>query len=511
MICSKYNFLFISQKKEYLLYNSVTNNFVKVDEDTYNILNQFKSSTINSDSSGFNEEFLNELIEAKFLVENDEDSLNKIKLESYSQRYNKDVLSLTIAPTLHCNFSCPYCFEENRKSVYMTDETEEKLIEYIKSFSDIKHVSITWYGGEPLLAFKRIKSITEKIRSIERCYGINSQTFEKIKAEGVDDETINLLKKLENNFFQAENYFWEAVKNVIGIDAIIKNYAVIKKACVAGIPLSARMVSNGYLLTEDKIDDIIALNIRNIQITIDGLEITHNSRRNTKAGNSFQVILKNIEKLFEKTNCVQIAFRINVDSTNENEYAEVHNLLSEKFKGKNMYIYPGFVYSTYRKNEGCATVESCQMDREKKSQFLLTQFPKLSNHKNNLYYPSLHHPECMARTINCYLIDARGDIYKCWDDIGIKERIIANLHQKGLDKINTTLLNKYLVGNDPYSNAECLNCFYLPICGGGCPYQRIHNAGKVDTCVVSKDRLNEFLETHYEIKKMRTKEKAGTV
>jgi radical SAM protein with 4Fe4S-binding SPASM domain len=501
MIWSRYNFIFISKGNKALLYNSMTNNLVEFTIEDYNKINQIISFLKISKPISKYKRLFKELVDAKFVVEVDEDSINKLKLNSYVQRFDKDVLSLTIAPTLYCNFSCAYCFEENRKYVFMTDETSEKLVEYVLSFQHIKYLSITWYGGEPLLAFKRIKSITEEIRRLKKTtWGFNSHTVEILKAEGIDEKIIISLDRLKEQTFSDEYSFLKACENIIDSSSLQLHNSSIKKAFSVPFPIIASMITNGYLMKEDKIDDLIALNIRKIQITLDGNETTHNQRRSAKTGNSFQTILNNAENLLKRTNLIQIAFRINVDKTNKHEFSEMHNYLSNRFKGKNMFIYPGFIYSTFRNSESCISVEECQMNREDRADFLLSNFSKITNHNNNLYYPRNKNSECMARCINSYLIDARGDIYKCWDDIGIQERKIASLHDKGKDNINTKLLNRYLIENDPYSCSECLECAYLPICGGGCPYHRIHNKGVVDPCIVSKDRINDFLEAHTRLK-----------
>ncbi len=166
----------------------------------------------------------------KIFVESDEDEILQIKFLKYLARYNKEIINLTIAPTLDCNFNCEYCFEENRIQEYMNDETENAIIEYINTIGENKDVRITWYGGEPLLDKKRIYSISRKVQ-----------------------EKHNLLSSI---------------------------------------------ITNGYLLDKEFIDDLKNLNIISIQITIDGSEDTHNRRRPHKNGKSYNVIMSNLEYLY---------------------------------------------------------------------------------------------------------------------------------------------------------------------------------------------------------------------
>ncbi len=489
----------------------MVNSFVEIDKESYDILSDIKASQNCNNLKKADQNLFNELVEAKFIVTDDNILLNNLKIKSYMQRFDNKRLSLTIAPTLYCNFNCPYCFEQNRQNISMSDDTEDRLIELIKNYSGITNLHITWYGGEPLIAFDRIKSITKRLKQIEKKFVFDKKSYALMDAQGIQKNIITSLKKMSNKYFLNEQGFWQSIMSSLGNENTSKFYSLIKSSCSRGYPFSASMISNGYLLTKEKVDELEELNIRKIQITLDGNEDTHNQRRNVKTGNSYQIILKNLDYLLKTTNNVQIAFRVSVDNTNHEQYAEVHNMLVKRYKNKNMFIYPGFIQDAAKINEGCASIEGCYMDREKKAEFLMGQVGKLAPSGNQLYYPRINPPECMARRINSLLIDAKGDIYKCWDDIGVKEKVITNLHNKDNKNINIELFNKYLVGNDAYSNTDCLECFYLPICGGGCANMRIHNADTVDVCVVTKDKIDVFLETHYEDVKRRRKEKQKTV
>lgn len=61
-------------------------------------------------------------------------------------------------PTLKCNFSCPYCFEESNR---INIRKNTNYFEILKLFSNkyfkfYKHIEISLFGGEPLLVNKQI-------------------------------------------------------------------------------------------------------------------------------------------------------------------------------------------------------------------------------------------------------------------------------------------------------------------------------------------------------------------
>ena len=54
---------------------------------------------------------------------------------------------------------------------------------------------------------------------------------------------------------------------------------------------------------------------------------------------------------------------------------------------------------------------------------------------------------------------------------------------------------------DPLEDANCVKCKYLPICGGGCPIQRIQNKfenGANNPCIYYKGYMLDFLKFYIE-------------
>lgn len=73
--------------------------------------------------------------------------------------------------TTDCNMNCIYCYEgAEKKRAYMNEEIIDKAIEFLvthaKKLGD-KKMNIEFHGGEPLLAYKSMKSIVYKLR--EKC------------------------------------------------------------------------------------------------------------------------------------------------------------------------------------------------------------------------------------------------------------------------------------------------------------------------------------------------------
>lgn len=162
MVWSRYNILF-EREGTYLFYNSLSNAFVELSKDLYDLLSTFKAGC---DIATMDEELTKNLVRMKALVPNDDTEIMKLKYQSLARRFDNHFINLTINPTLACNFACPYCFEGEHKHIFMSDEVEDAIIEFVKRKQEAKILDVTWFGGEPLLDFPRIVSLTQKIQTL---------------------------------------------------------------------------------------------------------------------------------------------------------------------------------------------------------------------------------------------------------------------------------------------------------------------------------------------------------
>ena len=106
---------------------------------------------------------MDELIASHFIVPvgyDEKKAVEQIR-KMLSLRENSRQLSCyTVLPTTACNARCFYCFESNFKKMTMSDETADKLVEFIKAHSyKEKNVKLDWFGGEPTLCVKTIDRI----------------------------------------------------------------------------------------------------------------------------------------------------------------------------------------------------------------------------------------------------------------------------------------------------------------------------------------------------------------
>lgn len=101
------------------------------------------------------------LLEYNIITTNEE--LPIIDYRYNSLKFDKSKASYIVYPTLLCNFNCNYCFETNKKSQLNDFNTELLRNFFINQATSLTELNIRWSGGEPLLAWERIKLISAAI------------------------------------------------------------------------------------------------------------------------------------------------------------------------------------------------------------------------------------------------------------------------------------------------------------------------------------------------------------
>jgi uncharacterized protein len=209
---SRYNTLFHSGQFGHFLYNALSNTLIELDKTHYLQLEEFRNGEDNAPEIK-ETDFSDLLHENRIFVETGEERRQLLcrQYRRHSICYDSSRLGLTICPTLQCNFRCPYCFENSQQdSAIMSPDTISRLISFIKSHKDIRHLSIAWYGGEPLLAFDVMCEVTEKVKALDLdCEGVgiitNGYLLDSKKIARLNELNINSIQITLDGLEQAHN------------------------------------------------------------------------------------------------------------------------------------------------------------------------------------------------------------------------------------------------------------------------------------------------------------------
>ena len=159
-------------------------------------------------------------------------------------------------------------------------------------------------------------------------------------------------------------------------------------------------------------------------------------------------------------------------------------------------IYAGII----RDSKGSNPDITCQINREEEAEFEIEMYRKHGIIFSKLY-PNPNNFGCTATRANSFVIGPKGEICLCWHNLGIEDMVIGSVYDGKIT--NMDIPAKYMVGANAFEDKDCLDCFYLPVCDGGCAHLRqlnIYEGEDNDTCLRYKDRLPEYLEIYYEQK-----------
>ncbi len=431
-VWSLYNNLFCSPRFGYFVYNSLSNTLFELDETHYRALEAFRDHNI--DFEDFDGGF-HDVMWRNNVITTSAEEKRLLLFHQYKRRaQNVDPsrLGLTICPTIGCNFRCPYCFESSQgERKLMEPRTVDRLISFIKSYKNVRSLSLAWFGGEPLLGFDIMCDITDRLKSLDLNFG------------------------------------------------------------------GAALVTNGYFLDQRKCGLFNDMRIRSVQVTIDGPEEMHDQRRFLKRGGpTYRRILNNLDTLLNSTYQGSCEIRVNVDRQNADAFQSLQDSLMERFKGKRICIYAARVHAA----PDHPYDQSRVLNMREWTNFNFKTFQSSGFMPIADFYPTVNLDSvCVATADHRFVVGPRGELYKCWEDVGNEARVIGNIHE--VDPItNPTLRAQYIRGTDAYADPECLECPVLPICGGGCANKRLRTKqfGEkgLHFCSPYKEHLVEYLEAY---------------
>ncbi|WP_369345668.1 radical SAM protein [Caldalkalibacillus mannanilyticus] len=176
---------------------------------------------------------------------------------------------LVLLTTEACNFRCSYCYQTFAQGM-MTEETIQGLKAHVaQSVQHLEHLSISWFGGEPLLAYESIIELSDSF--LKSC---------------------------------AENH----------------------------VSYSADMSTNGYFLTKERCKELLKRNVRRYMITLDGVGEVHDRRRTLVGGSgTYEKIIHQLKEIQELDDSFVIDLRVNFDEENVEDIPELLRTLADLF------------------------------------------------------------------------------------------------------------------------------------------------------------------------------------
>lgn len=429
MKSSLYN-IYKKTKSNYIVLNTLTAAVARIDEDTKLFLEESPDNIPKN--------ILEMFCENGFVVE---DRCDERKLLAY--HFDRDKyhvipkgVGYTVAMTYACNLACPYCYEGPEKDTKMLDNKKVdivlKNIDKNLSKRDFKSLSITLYGGEPLLAYRQ-------------CVHLMKGAF------AICEE--------QNKEFGGD------------------------------------LITNGVLINEEIVDTLLKPYCDSIQITMDGGRETHNKRRIRKDGSgTYDTLLDVLELLWDAD--LNFTLKFNVDRENADTFTELLEDLKKRGL-ENIRKTIGRIYPADIKKfgEGCASYTEKCFSVDEMTEYvnkIHEQVGVTKRSKESLVVP--RHSSCTFDRDDMYVVDPYLDLYNCWEFLGKKDMKVGYIDENGETIFNCDYYEQ--MSRDPFVFAECRDCVYLPMCGGGCAAEAYFENGTYHSSPCGKGNysLQRYME-----------------
>ncbi len=353
------------------------------------------------------------LVDRGFLVKEGTDEFRRVQLGFGQQQYRTDTLQLILLASEDCNLRCTYCYEQFARGT-MQPAVREGIKNLVqKRLRSLQNLSVSWFGGEPLYGFQAIEDLAP--------------------------------------FF-------------------------LETANEHSLRYSTHMTTNGYLLTPDVADKLLAWKINAFQITIDGTPDNHDRSRPARdGGGTFSTIFENLKALRQRPDEFLVDLRVNFDRVNYPSLGSFLDLLEREFHGDGRF---GLRFRAVGQWGGpndealdvCGHDEAAQIQMEMRAE---ARRRGLNISDDIRGVKGLGAQVCYAARPYNFIIGADGTLMKCTIDLDKEDRnIVGHLRQDGEMVIDT---DKFALWTEPAfeRDSKCHKCVVLPTCQGSfCPQLR---------------------------------------
>ena len=388
------------------------------------------------------EDILYGLYKQKFLVD-----ARCNEVDSYLWFYNSlryggqaKLLSVTIIPSYACNLACPYCLQgQDKQNKAMSTDDVENVLKFVDSRIAASHihgvpiskVNARTYGGEPMLQKESIVRYYSGMNDIARKYGCEIHNSMTSNFTLLDDGFLNLIEK--------------------------------------------------YRIS--------------VQVSVDGTREEHDSRRIYHNGaGTYDIIMKNLQRMKNRNLESLITLRINLDKDNTSSAEQVMEDVHEFSED----VFFGYLESFRGFNDGCTNcIEKNNFTRAELTEKLNVIMRK---YKYRVPEDFGKLAPCALNVENKFFVDCHMNVYKCELAINQPELSVGIIDDGGNFIPNH---NYYMqMQHSPEKMPECLNCRLLPMCGGGCAAKAYIESGAHDGnlnrkyCMCNEEALLTYLKSY---------------
>lgn len=412
---SYYNFITDQGNKGYILYNSLSGVIISVTskEEIERVKEILGKEEVFYDKQ---DEIIQLLYEKGILISADTDEFEYLQFLYEQEVVKSQALSVMLITTRQCNLRCIYCYEKH-ENLAMSLDVYNSIVLYIEqSLMERKYtsVNITLFGGEPFVEYENVVNFLEDVNRICNKYNV---------------------------------------------------------------PFGAGATSNGVLITPGHFERLYGLGVTYYQITIDGLEDTHNLYRQGADGTgSFKKIIANLKYMAGTDYDFEVTIRTNFNSEVFRKAREFYKFIATNFDQR-FHVY----YEGIKKLGGSNDRELDVLDKSEVSESSvdIAAYIRELGLKNDVIDEMTlpFNRICYATKHNDFIVDYDGSVLKCTLSLDDELNKIGRIYKDGTMEINDYKHAKW-VGKKSQLAEKCKTCKVLPLCyGGRCVNGRVHGDG----------------------------------
>ena len=395
-----------------LLFNSRTRSLILLSDSEAQVYRELAERSSFSSGQVNDRLLLEALVGGGHVVGAMADELAVVRDSYEATRGAKGSLTLTIAPTMACNFACGYCFQGlNKPTTRMKPDVQNAIVDFVKAKKDLKSLNIVWYGGEPLM--------------------------------GKD--------------------------SIFRLSDLLISYCDKHK-----ISYGAGIVSNAWFLNGEMAAQLYTRRVRWVQVTIDGDRGTHDRMRPLTSGHgTFDRILDNIAEALDQT-AISINARVNVGHSNVDKVDAMLDCFVERNFAKrgNFSVYFAPIEASTPESGSAFEERLSRAEFNRKVLALEERARRLGF--ASIQAPSGGFAGmCVAASHGGYVVSGNGDVHKCWETAHDPSKRTGSIFEpdKLHGSVNASLWSQWT----PFDNPVCASCKILPMCGGFCAHRFVYS------------------------------------
>ncbi len=331
---SEYN-IYCNYEGYNLLYNSFCDSYLILTNELNRIYNNY-AEDINALSIA-NPVFFETLKSNGFIVEENVDEYKQFLFSRMQRRFSNKTYHIVINPTLDCNLSCWYCYENHISKSKLSDEFIALFKKHIGtkySSEPFSELIISFFGGEPMLQTKKMIELIEFIKQFTYEKSINLSFSITTNATILNSNLLNILKNHRVSFqitLDGDKEKHDSIRSMKvskrgTYNLILRNLSKIQN-CLTNYNIDLRLNYDNETLKNlnNILSDLTFLDKHHVVFClhkvwqINQSEIKHNS------------VLLAIEQIFDK------GYLVDFNSFSQREYicyADNSNFLLLNFDGK---------------------------------------------------------------------------------------------------------------------------------------------------------------------------------